>query len=410
MLLEQAVDVLDLCPRTGGDALFPRRLHNFGIAPLLRGHGQDDGALARDDLVVELGRGHLFLEFRHARQQAHNPAQSAELVHLGELFGEIVEIELAFAHLVGDALRLFGVDGFRGLLDQGDNVAHAEDAIGDALGMEIIQRVHFFARADQLDRLAGDGAHRERGAATAVAVDAGQHDAGDADAVVEIFRQIDRVLAGERIGDEQDFVGFGGGLDLGHLRHQGLVDMSAAGRIEHDHVIALQPRRLLGAARDLHRRLAGDDRQSVDADLAAEYGELFLRRRPFYVERGHQHALPETVGQALGDFRSCGGLARALQADHHDRYRRRGVEVDRLGVRAQGLDQDVIDDLDDHLAGGDRFKHLRANGARTRLVDEGARHIERHIRFEKRAAHFAHGGVDVLFAERSAPCQAVEYF
>jgi hypothetical protein len=66
-----------------------------------------------------------------------------------------------------------------------DDVAHAEDAAGDALGVEVFQRVDLFAGADQLDRLAGDGAHRKRSTAAAVAVDAGQHDAGDADALVE---------------------------------------------------------------------------------------------------------------------------------------------------------------------------------------------------------------------------------
>ena len=53
------------------------------------------------------------------------------------------------------------------------------------LGMEIFQRVGLFAGADQLDRLAGDRAHRQRRAAAAVAVDPRQHDAGEADALVE---------------------------------------------------------------------------------------------------------------------------------------------------------------------------------------------------------------------------------
>ncbi len=83
------------------------------------------------------------------------------------------------------------------LLDQRDDVAHAEDAVGDALGMKILQRIHFFAGADQFYRLAGDGAHGQRRAAASVAVDAGQHDAGNADAVVEALGEIDRVLAGQ---------------------------------------------------------------------------------------------------------------------------------------------------------------------------------------------------------------------
>ena len=69
-----------------------------------------------------------------------------------------------------------------------------------------------FAGADELDRLAGDRAHRQRRAAAAVAVDARQHDAGEADALVERAGEIDGVLAGEGVGDQQHFVRMGGRL------------------------------------------------------------------------------------------------------------------------------------------------------------------------------------------------------
>ena len=45
--------------------------------------------------------------------------------------------------------------------------------------IKILDGVELFAGADQLDRLAGDGAHRKRRAAAAIAVDAGEHDAGE---------------------------------------------------------------------------------------------------------------------------------------------------------------------------------------------------------------------------------------
>ena len=143
-----------------------------------------------------------------------------------------------------------------GLLDQRDDVAHAEDAVGDARGMEVLQRVHLLAGAHQLDRLAGDRAHRQRGAAAAVAVDAGQHDAGEADALVEGAREIDRVLAGERVGDQQHFMRIGGALDLGGFRHHRFVERGAAGGVEQHHVVAAEPAGLQRALRNLRRRLA----------------------------------------------------------------------------------------------------------------------------------------------------------
>ncbi len=165
--------------------------------------------LALDHLVVEAGFGDLVLHLGDARQHAEKAAHAAELLDLGELFGEIVEIEDALAHLLGHLGRFLEVELLGRLLHEADDVAHAEDAVGEAPGMEILQRVHLLADAEQLDRLAGDGAHGERRAAAPVAVGARQHDAGDADALVEAFGEIDRVLAGQRVGDEQDLVRLG---------------------------------------------------------------------------------------------------------------------------------------------------------------------------------------------------------
>ena len=89
------------------------------------------------------------------------------------------------------------------------------------------------------------------------------------------------------------------------------------------------------AAGDLDRRLAGDDRQRVDAGLLAEDAELLLRGRAARVERGHQHLALVALGEALGDLGGGGRLARALEADQHERHRRRGVEVDRLRRRSR---------------------------------------------------------------------------
>ena len=313
------------------------------------------------DFVVEIGGGELVLHLGDAGQHAHQAAHAAHRLHLRELLAQVGEIEGALAHPLGGAHRLLGVDIGGGLFHQRDDVAHAENAAGDARGIEILQRVELFAGADQLDRLAGDRAHRQRGAAAAVAVDAGEHDAGQAHALVERAREIDGVLAGEGVGDQQHFMRIGGALDLGRLAHHRVVERGAAGGVEQHHVVAAEPGGLERALGDLRRLLAFDHRQRVDLRLAAEHGELLHRRRPAHVERGHQHLALLPVGEALGDFGGGGGFAGALQADHHDGDRRRGVEIDALAVGAERRDQLVVHDLDDHLAGRDRFDHLDAD-------------------------------------------------
>ena len=235
-----------------------------------------------------------------------------------------------------------------------------------------------------------------------------KHDAGDADGVVEGFGDVDRVLAGQRVGDEENLVRLGRVPDLDHLRHQRLVDMGAAGGVEDDDVVAAEAGGVAGAARDLDRRLAGDDRQRVDAGLLAQNLELLLRRRAADVERGHQHFQLLAVGKTAGDLRRRRRLARALQADQHQRHRRRCVEIDRLRRRTQHLDQLVVDDLDDHLAGRDRADHVLADGAGAHLVGERAHHVERHVRLDQRAADLAHRLVDVGLRQRAALRQLVE--
>ena len=227
--------------------------------------------------------------------------------------------------------------------------------------------------------------------------------------LVERAGEIDGVLAGQAVGDQQDLVRIGGALDLGRFVHQLLVERDAAGGVEQHHVVAAELGRLDGARGDLLRRLALDDRQRLDVDLLAEHGELLHRRRAASVERGHQDLAVVALGEALRDLGGCGGFAGALQADHHDRNGRGGIEVDRLGVRAERVDQLVVDDLHHHLAGRHRLDDVDADRALLDLIDEGARHLERYVGFEQRAAHLAHRFVDVGLRQRAAPRQAIEH-
>ena len=86
-----------------------------------------------------------------------------------------------------------------------EDVAHAEDAIGRAIGMERFERVELFADADELERLTGDLADRERRAAARIAIHLGEDDAGDAEALVELVGRFHGVLPGHGVGHEQDF-------------------------------------------------------------------------------------------------------------------------------------------------------------------------------------------------------------
>ena len=66
------------------------------------------------------------------------------------------------------------------LFDEGGDVAHAEDAADDAVGMKGLEGVGLFAGAEELDGLAGDVADGERSAAAGVAVHLGEDGSGEA--------------------------------------------------------------------------------------------------------------------------------------------------------------------------------------------------------------------------------------
>ena len=78
-------------------------------------------------------------------------------------------------------------------------------------------------------------------------------------------------------------------------------------------------------------------------------------------------------------------------------------------LAAQSLDERVVDDFHHHLAGFDRLDDGGADRLGARAVDEGAHDVERDVGLDERAPHFAHRGVDVLFRERAAAGQLVQY-
>ena len=91
--------------------------------------------------------------------------------------------------------------------------------------MEGLEGIRLFAHAEELDGLAGDVADGERRAAAGVAVHLGEHDAGEAEALVEVFGGVDGVLAGHGVGDEQNLARVEELLEARHLVHQLFVDV-----------------------------------------------------------------------------------------------------------------------------------------------------------------------------------------
>ena len=105
--------------------------------------------------------------------------------------------------------------------------------------MERLDLIKLFAGADKFDGLAGHGLDGKRRAASCVAVELGEHDAGDIEVFVEGLCRADGVLTGHCVDHEQNFVRVDRGLDGLELVHERLVDVQTACGVEEDHVVAV---------------------------------------------------------------------------------------------------------------------------------------------------------------------------
>ena len=211
------------------------------VEALFLRHRVDDGFDAGELAFVYVVDG-----LRHAGEGAYRGEHledgfhAAHLLDLTELVAEVFEGEaVAGEGLLGELLGFAAVEVFFGALEEGGDVAVAHDAGDDAVGVEGLEGVGLFAGAEELDGRAGDVADGEGGAAAGVSVHLGEDGAGDGEGVVEGLGGVDGVLAGHGVGDEEDLGGVEELFERGHLGHEGVVDVVAAGGVDDEDVAAV---------------------------------------------------------------------------------------------------------------------------------------------------------------------------
>lgn len=193
------------------------------MAALPGGHREDDGLGLGEEAVVDFVDLELHFDAVEPGEHGDELPEGAHFADFAELLDEVLEVEGAFLELLLEGFGVLLAHGFLGLLDEGEEVTHAEDAAGEAVGVEGLEGIGFFADADELDGDAGDGADAEGGAAAGVAVHFREDEPGGADALVELFGGIDGILTGHSVGDEEDFLGLEEAAQLGHLTLNGFA-------------------------------------------------------------------------------------------------------------------------------------------------------------------------------------------
>jgi hypothetical protein len=157
----------------------------------------------------------------------------------------------------------------------------AEERVRERLGVEWREVVGLLPQSDVPNGQAEIAADGERDAALGGAVELRQHDAGDAQRLVEDPRLRQRVLAAGRVDHQQHLVGRvrhqlrGGARDLLHLFHEVRLHVETPGGVDDDDVGLARDRRLDAVER--HRRRIGPVLvlHDVGADPLGPCRELF---------------------------------------------------------------------------------------------------------------------------------------
>src|SRR3546814_18451324 len=81
--------------------------------------------------------------------------RSTHTAHLRELSAQVVHVELTLGELGRHAPGIFLLDRFRRLLDEADDLAHADDAAGDTLRVAGLDLDELFDGSGELYRISG---------------------------------------------------------------------------------------------------------------------------------------------------------------------------------------------------------------------------------------------------------------
>jgi len=115
-------------------------------------------------------------------------------------------------------------------------------------------------------------------------------------------------------------------------------------------------------------------------DPLAELLQLRHRGGAVRIACDQQDALPFRAEHAR-QLPCAGGLARALQTNHHDDMGLGSTKIHGRGL-PQSLDQFIVDDLDDLLPRVQCLRDFRANGTFAHACNEGLDDAEVYVRFE----------------------------
>ena len=171
-----------------------------------------------------------------AREHSNNVLERPHPLDRLKLLEEVFKGELTLLHLGGGPLGAGLVEGFLGLLDQGQHVTHPENARSHSLGVKGLETLQGLPHPDELDRDSGHRTGRDGGPTPGVAVEFGEDEPGQVEPVLKALGNIDSFLTGHRIHHEKGLVWRCLPSYISEFVHQLLVDLQPAGGVDDHHV------------------------------------------------------------------------------------------------------------------------------------------------------------------------------
>ena len=230
---------------------------------------------------------------------------------------EILQVETGLAQLALHALGLLLVE--RGLrpLDERQYVSHPQNAGSQPVRVKNLQSIGLLARAQKLDRYAGDGPHTDGRSSSSVTIYLGQDQPGQPDLLMKASRNIHCFLACHCIGHQERLDRLHCPLDALQLSHHFPINLETAGGVQNYHIVASTACFADAIGADIGRRNVLPLTVDRQFQLTAQYLQLCDSGWAIGIASDHQGqvtALPQIAGQ----FRHSRRLARALQPDQHN--------------------------------------------------------------------------------------------
>ena len=270
--------------------------------------------------------------------------------------------------------------------------------------MEHVEIAEFFARTDELDRLAGHGSCGKRRTAAGVAVELGKNQTVNAKCVVERRCHIHSILTGHGVDHQQNLVRMNGALDILELVHQCFIDMQTTCRIKKHIIVAV----ILGF-RDCQtcnfNRVDLTAFKNGNACLFTHDLQLFDCGGTVNVAR-HKQRTVTLVFKHQCKLSAVGGFTGALQTAHHHDCRRMIGGVEPGFCAAHEIRQLFVDNLDNHLGRRQTLHHLCADGTFRDGFGKVFGNLVVDVCFQQRQPHFPHGVLDVSFGQGAFASQS----